>query len=109
MLIGELMFKHTDYVYTPAAPRGGNSGIFGIQVLQVGPSSPTLDCDIQHRNSIDDTWTTAASFTQMTATGTSTKSASNLLQLVRLRFKCGGSAYDAWARFFVLAPVWEAA
>jgi hypothetical protein len=104
-LIGELLFKSTTAVYTGMTSRGGYAGEFYVDVLQL-ESSATVDIDIEHKNFNEDTWATAASFTQISTATRHQKAASDLRQEVRLKVTVSGSA-GAWVRVLFLPPVWK--
>src|SRR5262245_6090346 len=108
MVIGDVIGKHTAAVYTAPSRRISGSATFGVNVLQVGgTTSGTLNIDIEHRNNIDDTWTTAASFSAITSTGVYTQVATTLKELVRLKFSQTTGSADAFMRVAILAPVWS--
>lgn len=105
MLIGELIQTSTTPVYSPPVPRGGDTGLFAIDALQVSTGSPSLAVEIQHKNYSETSWGSAGAFSAITATGLSTQSVSGLKEQVRLKFTMSGSG--DWERIFVLDPSWE--
>lgn len=105
MLIGELIQTSATAVYSPPVPRGGAAGLFAVDALQVSTGSPSLAVDIEHKNYADTSWTTAGSFSAITATGLSTQYVSGLKEEVRLKFTMSGAG--EWERIFVLDPSWE--
>jgi hypothetical protein len=92
--------------YTEVTSRLGDAATFAYEVI-AKTTNATLDIAIEHKNRADTTWTTAASFTQITAAGTATKRASGLKEQVRLKLTFGGTAASDWCHGWDLTPVWE--
>lgn len=110
MLIGELLIQDSSAVYTIPIPRLSANVTFYVNVLQRGGgTAPTINIDIEHRDSIDDSWTTAASFSAITSTGTASKQATGVKELVRLKTTLSsGSVGDSFARIaYLMPPVWS--
>ncbi|MFO0982869.1 MAG: hypothetical protein U1E76_14250 [Planctomycetota bacterium] len=108
MVIGDILFKHSGAVYTTPIQRVVDGATFYVNVLQVGgTTSGTLNVDIEHRDEIDDSWSTNASFTGITAAGLNSKAATGLKDLVRLKLSQTNGTTDSWMRFAVLEPAWS--
>jgi len=107
MVLGTTLMKGAgDPYYSPMFPRGGLTGYFRVDVQQIWGTSPTLDITIEHKNEDDTAFTTAGSFTQITASGSATKTQSTLKEIIRLKFVVGGTEAYAGMHFLLLAPQW---
>ncbi|MBI3848213.1 MAG: hypothetical protein HY292_26560 [Planctomycetes bacterium] len=104
-LLGELVFTSSDAVYTPPVSRQSNTCAFAVEVTQISGTSPSLAIDIEHKNLVDSSWSTAASFTALTAAGAGAKVATGLKEQVRLKLTMSGT--NGWARAFVYSPQWQ--
>src|SRR5262249_5502648 len=102
--LGEFLYTSGTAVYTPVVDRVSNKVAITVEVIQISGTTPTLDIDIEHKNGVDSSWSTAASFTQMTTAGVYSKSATGLKEQIRLKLTQGGSS--ASSRIFVFHPSW---
>ena len=93
--------------YSPTFPRGGLAATFGIEVFALTGTSPTLECVVEHKNSEDTAFTTAGSFSSMTAAGVTKLDVSTLKEEIRLNITVGGSANTNTVYANVLAPMWR--
>jgi len=107
MILGATLLKgNGDAYYSPSFPRGSMTGNFRVQATSKWGTSPTLDIDIEHRNADETSFVSAGTFTQITTTGSHSKTQSALKEIVRLKYVIGGTeAYAGW-HFLVLAPQW---
>ena len=111
MIVGTTIF-HLDgnTYYTPEFPRGGLGAVFSLDVTNlVLAGASQLGVTIEHRNSDDTTWSSAGSFSAITATGAVSKDVTGLKEVIRLTFVFTGgtpTASDA-AHFIVQAPSWR--
>ena len=106
MVVGiTLMYSTTPY-YSPAFPRGGEAATFAVDVTHK-EGSPTFVVAVEHKNAEDTSWTTAGTFTAITATGLATKDVTGLKEELRLQYLfTGGSAGD-FVHLVVPAPQWR--
>ena len=111
-------------LYSPWFPRGGDYGIFTLELVGVGGSgTPTLTIALLHKNASDPgdgdpaatgsgstiSRTTAGRTSLDLAAGTGGTSAMvGFKELVRYQFTISGGATNitSWATFRMLAPVW---
>lgn len=91
--------------YSPEFGRGGLRAFFTCNVTHLSGSA-TLDIDIEHRNADDTAFTSAGSFTQFTATGTSSKDVSALKEILRLKFTVGGAGSTSAIAYLMPPPQW---
>ena len=70
--------------------------------------NPTLDITIEHRNADETTWSSAGTFSSITACGTASVEVSSLKQLVRIKyeFDAGDDTSDG-VHFYMQAPTWR--
>ena len=108
-------------VYSPWFPRGGDYGLFTLEVAVIGGAgTPTLSVALFHKNTSetgDGSLATTLSFSLTSATRTSVDFSNGagssptfggFKELVRYKFTLsGGSAnITSWATYRMLAPVW---
>jgi hypothetical protein len=110
-LLGELLLRNDAATYTPAVPRQADSATFKVDVVTFHDAggAPSLTVTIEHRNENENTWTTAETFTAITAAGLATRDVSGLRDLVRLKFVFTAGPAASYVRFLILPPVWELA
>jgi len=104
VILGELIYS--GIAYTGASPRGGTKAIFSVDTSQI--TGGTLVVTVQHRNAsqnADADWATLVAFGNITATGLSTATASEIKEQVRIKYDLSGSTNVA--RVFTFEPVWE--
>ncbi len=107
MVLGTTLLKGDGAAYSsPSFPRGSMVGSFRVQAMHKWGTSPTFDVDVEHRNAEDTAFTSAGTFTQITATGSHTLTVSGLKEIVRLKYTAGGTEVYAGWHFLVLAPQW---
>ena len=70
-------------------------------------TSPTLECDVEHKNAEDTAFTTAGSFTSMTTAAVHKLDVSTLKEQIRLVFTVGGAVGTNMVYANVLAPIWR--
>lgn len=108
MYIGQLAIRLGGIDYnSPTFPRGGLAGLFSIEIFDLTGSSPTLECDIEHKNEEDVTFSVAASFSSMSTAAVHTKDVSGLKEQLRLVFRVGGAAAMNTVYFNVMSPAWR--
>lgn len=108
----------TTVVYSPWFPRGGDYGLFTLEVAAIGGSgTPKLAIALVQKNAEtpgDGTAITSVTF-ERTAAGRTTVDFANgigspgtgFLELVRYKFTLnGGTSGTSWVTFRMLAPVW---
>jgi hypothetical protein len=93
--------------YSPTFPRGGLAGTFGIDVLALMGTSPTLECIVEHKNVGDISYTTAGTFSSMVAAGVWKLDVSGLKEEIRLAITVGGSVATNTVYANVLSPMWR--
>jgi hypothetical protein len=108
MIVGTTLFKlDGNPYYTPSFGRGGLAATFSIEVRNVN-ATPDVTVTVEHRNEDDTSWTTAGTFSTITAAGTTTLDVTSIKEIVRLKFVFdGGDASDAGIHFFIPAPAWR--
>jgi hypothetical protein len=106
MVINTILFKlDGNAYYSPEFGRGGLRAVFACMATHVAGSG-TLDIDIEHRNSDDTTFTSAGTFTQITAVGSSTEEVSGLKEIIRLKFTVGGVGIGSAVAYIMPPPQW---
>ena len=106
MVIGTtLMYSATAY-YSPSFPRGGEAATFAVDVTHFD-GGPTLVVSVEHKNVEDTSWTTAGTFTNITATGLATKDVGTLKEELRLKYLFSAGAVGNLAHIVVPAPQWR--
>jgi hypothetical protein len=92
--------------YSPSFPRGGEAAVFSIDVTHKG-GTPTMGVDVEHKNVEDTSWSTADSFTAISATGLATKDVSGLKEEVRFAFTFSAGSAGDFFHVVVPAPAWR--
>ena len=108
MIVGTTIFKMDgNTFYTPEFPRGGLAATFAVEARNIS-SGASVTIGIEHRNDDDTSWTSAGSFSAITATGTSTVDITGIKEMIRLTFTfdAGDAATDG-IHFFLPAPAWR--
>src|SRR5262245_34844315 len=100
-LIGDIIFTHSDPVYSPIIESEYHEAVFPVEVLQIGISGPVMTVDIEHKNKEDSTWATAATMTFTTAANKA-KAVAPLLEQVHYKVTLGSP--DDWARISLYPP-----
>lgn len=107
MLSGYTLMASNGKYYSEWNSGAANAGRFTIVTNAIGTNT-TFDVAIETKNRGDADPTTAlATFTQITATGTSEKRASGMKELYRLRYEVGGSGSFRFVEFDVPVVSWE--
>lgn len=107
MFIGQVIFKSSDPVYSPIFNRGGKNMTAYLDVSQAEGTTLQFDVDIEHKNTTEDSWTVAGSFTQITGKGASNKSVTDVKEQLRFKYTLAGtSSNDSWIRVAILPVVW---
>ena len=107
MIVGTTIFRlDGNAFFSPAFPRGGEAAVFTVECTHVS-SAPTFVVTIQHRNEDETAWTDHSAFSNITAVGTSTKDATAIKELVRLKFTFSTSGADDAVHIIVPAPAWR--
>ena len=92
--------------YSPSFGRGGEAALFSLEVTHIA-GSPSLAVDVEHKNEDDTTWSSAGSFTSITAAGiVPTKDPSGLKEELRFKFLPTGTDGEAF-HVIVPAPAWR--
>ena len=108
MFVGTTIFKMDGNDYrTPEFPQGGQAATFAVDVLNL-VGSPTLTITVEHRATDNPTWSTAGTFSNITAPGVATKDVTDLNELIRLTvaFAAGDDATDG-AHLLIMPPSWR--
>jgi hypothetical protein len=108
-LLGELLLRNDAATYTPAVPRQADSVTFKVDVVTFHDAggAPSITVTVEHRNANEATWSTAETFTAITAAGLATRDVSGLRDLVRLKVVFTAGPAASYARLLILPPVWE--
>ncbi len=109
MIVGTTLFRlDGNAYYSPEFPRGGLAATFTVECMNHDmAATQTLDPVVEHRNSEDTTWSTAASFDPITGTGVSSKDATGLKEIVRIKMAFSGTDSTDAAHFLIQAPSWR--
>ena len=107
MIVGTTIFRlDGNAFYSPAFPRGGEAAVFTVECTHVA-DSPTFVVTVQHRNEEDTSWTDLGAFSNITATGTSTKDLTGIKELVRLKFTFTSTDAADAVHIIVPGPAWR--
>jgi hypothetical protein len=111
MIVGHTLFTlDGGFYFSPEFPRGGLAARFAVDVTHlVLAGAMTFDIVVEHRNREDTSFTSAGSFSGITATGLATVDLSGLQEIVRFKYGFGGgtpAASDA-VHFLMMAPSWR--
>lgn len=111
MIVGTtILYMDGNLVYSPEFPRGGLAARFSVDVTHfVVSGGATLSIDVEHRNSEDPSFSSAATFGAISGTGAASLDVSGLKEIVRLSFGFTGgppSASDG-VHLLVQAPSWR--
>jgi hypothetical protein len=107
-LLGELLIRNDGVVRTPDVPRQADSAVFAVDVTRVfGSIAPEMTVAVEHRNSAQDSWATAGTFTNVTTEGLKNVTISSLREFVRLKFEITAGSTNAFMRFQILPPLWK--
>lgn len=93
-------------LYSPAFARGGLTGLFGAQIIQV-LNTPSLAITIEGRDDSGTSWGTIGTFSAITAAGTYTATISALPQMLRYKFNVSGATAMAGVAMQLYAPQWQ--
>jgi hypothetical protein len=108
MYIGTLFVLGTGGDYnSPTLPRGGLAATFAIEVFMLSGSSPTFECDVEHKNAEDTSFTVAGSFSSMTTAAVHKLDVTGLKEQIRLVLTVGGTAVINMVYANVLPPSWR--
>ena len=108
MHVGTIYIRGTGGDYnSPTFPRGGLSATFVIEVFMLSGSSPTFECEVEHKSAEDTVFTSAGSFTSMTTAAVHKFDAVALKEQIRLVFSVGGASATNMVYANVLAPIWR--
>ena len=109
MFIGQTLHYGMN-IFTPWMPKPANNAYFSVQLIAVSGTGLDLEFQVQHKN-IDQAGDGDAVGSAVTIDGfsglpkISAQNATDLKQLVRLRFKVTGTSdKKEWAHFEVLNP-----
>ncbi len=92
--------------YSPAFPRGGEAATFSINTTHLA-GGPTLVVAIQHKNADETSWGVAGTFSNITATGITTKDVSDLKEMIRLNYTFSAGSAGDFVHVIVPAPIWR--
>ncbi|MGQ0613495.1 MAG: hypothetical protein ACT4PV_07155 [Planctomycetaceae bacterium] len=107
MILGSYFYRNDgNPLYSPQFPRGGLGATFVVEINQV-VDAPTFLITIQHKNMDETTFTDAASFASITATGTFPKSVGNLKEVLRFKYSFTSTDAADGVHFLMLAPTWS--
>ena len=109
MIVGSTILHDgtgTTAFYTPSFPRGGEAAVFSVDATHVN-GSPTLVVTVEHKNVEDTSWTTAGTFSNITAAGVSTKDISSLKEEIRIAFTFSTGVAGDFVHVLIPAPAWR--
>lgn len=108
-LLGEVLIRNDNPVYTPGVPRMADSATFKVDVLTfyAAGGMPSMTITVEHRGENETSWSTADTFAAVTTTGLVTRTVSGLRDLVRLKFEFTSGPTACFSRFVILPPVWD--
>ncbi|MHC4490398.1 MAG: hypothetical protein ACYTDU_02070 [Planctomycetota bacterium] len=92
--------------YSPSFPRGGEAAVFSVDVTHMG-GTPTLVVTVDHKNVEDTSWSTAGTFSNISATGVATKDISSLKEELRFAFTFAAGTVQDFFHVIVPAPAWR--
>lgn len=108
MIIGFYVIRGTGVDKpTPTFPRGGGAATFIVDLIDLWAPGAVLDCDVEHKNSEDTSFTVAGSFTTMNTLVPHKLDVSGIKEEVRLVFRVGGTEPTNGAYLNVPAPSWR--
>ena len=107
MFLGELVRSNAQPVYTALEDRKSNTARFVVDVIggYIALENP-LVVEVEHKNRVDSSWSTAATFGDIYGNGTNAKVATGLKEQVRLKLTLDDSL-DVWLRVFIYPPEWQ--
>ena len=106
MIVGTTLMHNSGSLYSPSYPRGGESATFAVEATVVN-GSPTLVVLVEHKNVDDTSWATAATFSNITATGVSTIDGSALKEELRFKYSFSGGSSGDFVHLVVAPPAWR--
>lgn len=111
MVVGTtILYLDGNAYYSPEFPRGGLAATFTVDVTQlslIGASQ--FDIEVEHRNSEDVNFSSAGTFTSISAVNAHSLDVSALKEIVRFKYTIAGgtpNADDA-VHFLMMAPSWR--
>ena len=105
MLIGQTFYKGL-VAYTEWAPRQGNSGIFGVEVVDA-TAAVTLAVQVEHRNRTDTSASNAGSALNQNGAGIKEQECADLKEFWRYKVTVGGTNSYDWTHMRLLQPMWR--
>ncbi len=106
MVVGTTLNYSATAYYSPTFPRGGEAATFAVDVTHFD-GGPTLVVSVEHKNMEDTSWTTAGTFTTITATGLATKDVTGLKEELRIKYLFSAGTAGNLAHIVVPAPQWR--
>lgn len=92
--------------YSPSFPRGGEAANFSLDVTHL-VGTLTFDVDVEHKNMEDTTWSSAGTFTGITATGVSVKDITGLKEEIRIKSSFSTGSAGDFVHVVVAEPAWR--
>ena len=96
----------TSPYYTSSFARGGEAATFALDVTQEG-GTPNMTVKVEHKNYADTSYTTAGTFTAITATGVNTLDVTGLKEEIRLSFEFASGSLGDFFHVVMAAPAWR--
>ena len=91
--------------YSPPFGRGGEAAVFSIEVTHVD-GSPTMVVGVDHRNVDESNWSSAGTFSDITAASVATKELSGLKEELRFAFTFTVGVGGDFMHVLIPAPMW---
>lgn len=110
MIVGTTIFHDgtgTSAYYSPSFPRGGLAAIFTMDVTHQNGGSLAMTVAVEHKNEDETAWTTAGTFSSITATGVQTIDVTSIKEEVRLAFTFSAGSAGNFFHVVVSSPAWR--
>jgi hypothetical protein len=91
--------------YSPPFGRGGEAAVFTVEVTHRN-GAPSLVAALEHRNAEDTSWTTAGTFSTISATGVFTLEVASLKEELRFKFTFSSGGLGDFVHLLIPAPMW---
>jgi hypothetical protein len=93
-------------VYSPEFARGGLTGLFALNILQI-LNSPTVTVTIEGRSDDSTAWATVGTYASITTAGVKTLNQGSLTQVLRYKFEAAGSSDTSGVCIQLYSPQWR--
>ncbi len=107
MILGTTLFRlDGSTYYSPEFPRGGEAALFSIEITHVG-GTPAVTVALEHRNEDETSWTSAGTFSSISATGVYSKDLSGLKEILRFAITITSAPATDAVHFLLPSPAWR--